>query len=89
MFPFFSPDTDIQAIVNAIIALCRMIYAAAPIVHSDPLFGEVLGLRSFAGAIWQDTTTGLAQGWAIVVDNLLDIALKILHLDPQDIRGDH
>ena len=44
----------------------------------------VLRLEDFAGAYWQDATSGMAAWWAVIIDNLLDL------VDPYpSIRGDH
>ena len=45
---------------------------------------DVLTLRAFAGQYWTNATTGLAQWWAILIDNLIDL------IDPSpSLRGDH
>lgn len=93
MFPFHSADPIIEGVLQGILELIRYIYNTMAPFSQDPeslgFFDAVLGLREFAGATWYDAAHGIAHGSAIVIDDLLDLCLRLLHLDPQVIRGDH
>lgn len=87
MFPFFTDNPSIQALVSGILAFIASILSQFGV---DPALQDtILSLREFAGAFFPDPSTGLAMGWAIVVDDLLDLVLRILGLDPLAVRGDH
>jgi hypothetical protein len=75
-----------------IIEICWWLFHAfAPGSWADgalAAFEAVLRFEAFAGALWQDAQ-GYAQPWARLVDDLLDLALRLIGLDPQVVRGDH
>lgn len=86
MHPNFPTDADNP--LTFIIAFLWALYLNhAPDPFSPQSLAQwfdVLYLRAFAGQYWQDATTGLAQFWARIVDNLIDL------IDPYpSIRGDH
>lgn len=92
MFPFHSADPTTQAILDVILAVIKLIFAANAPFPTDPesigFLQTVLDLREFAGTTWQ-TATGMAQDFAIAIDNLVDAALRVAGFDPQAVLGDH
>ena len=87
MFPFFTDNPSIQALVSGILAFIVSILSQFGV--GPTLQDTILSLTDFAGAFFPDRSTGLATGWAIVVDDLLDLVLRILGLDPLAVGGDH
>ena len=82
--------TDPEVLARAVRQLCWFLFwrfcPDAAQAWAQALFAQVVAVTGplFAGATWHDAHTGLAQAWAIRVDDLLDL------LDPgQAIRGDH
>lgn len=73
--------------VRMIWAICDWLYftfcAGAWADGSLAAWSEVHRLTAFAGQYWHDPASGMAAGWAIVVDNLIDL------IDPANLRGDH
>lgn len=84
MFPYFTGDGR-DMVAQGILALVRRILEANGVEAA--LVSEIIGLRAFAGALFTEVS-GYAQGFAIVVDDLLDLALQAVGLSGQ-VRGDH
>lgn len=72
-----------QLVMSLVVWLYFTYCDAAGDVSNLAHLSDVLNLRAFAGQFWQEAN-GLAQWWAIIIDNLIDL------IDPYpSIRGDH